>query len=95
MVRRIARNGEQGRAAIDRVMEVDAKSGVNTVCIIHLEEAMERTRRVNETLQQELAASRAEVLELRVRPRAHERHLQNIVRQLADLRVCPRNTLHQ
>ena len=50
MVRRIARNGEQGRAAIDRVIEIDPNSGDNTVRIIHLEETMERNRRVNETM---------------------------------------------
>ena len=52
IIRRIARNVEQGRAAIDRVMEIDANSGVNTVRIRRLEEDMERTRRTNETLQQ-------------------------------------------
>ena len=90
IIRRIDRNVEQGRAAIDRVMEIDANSGVNTVSIRRLEEDMERTRRTNETLQQQLAASRAEVLELRARQRAQERHLQEVFRQVADLRVRPR-----
>ena len=84
MVRMIAQNDEQGQAAIDRIIEIDANPGVNTVRIRHLEEAMEGTRRANEALQQQLAASRAEVIELRVRQRAHERHLQDVVRQLAD-----------
>ena len=66
-------------------MEIDANSGVNTVRIRRLEEDMERTRRTNETLQQQLATSRAEVMELRARRRAHERHLQEVVRQVADL----------
>ena len=83
IIRRIARNVEQGRAAIDRVMEIDANSGVNTVRIRRLEEDMERTRRTNETLQQQLAASRAEVLELRSRQRAQERHLQEVFRQVS------------
>ena len=48
---RIARNVEQGRAAIDRVIEFDAISGVNTVRIRRLEEDIERTRRTNKTLQ--------------------------------------------
>lgn len=57
MARRITRNVEQGRVAIGRVVEIDANTGVNTVRIRHLEVAMERTRRTNETLQQQLAAS--------------------------------------
>ena len=64
-------------------MEIDANSGVNTVRIRRLEEDMERTRRTNETLQQQLAASRAEVLELRSRQRAQERHLQEVFRQVS------------
>ena len=92
IIRRIARNVEQGRAAIDRVMEIDANSGVNTVRIRRLEEDMERTRRTNETLQQQLAASRAEVLELRARQRAQDRHLQEVFRQMSDLRDRPRNS---
>ena len=92
IIRRIARNVEQGRAAIDRVMEIDANSGVNTVRIRRLEEDMERTRRTNETLQQQLAASRAEVLELRARQRAQDRHLQEEFRQVSDLRDRPRNS---
>lgn len=31
IIRRIARNVEQGRAAIDRIMEIDANSGVNSL----------------------------------------------------------------
>ena len=54
MVCRIARNVEQGRATIDRVMEVDANSGVNTVRIRHLEEALKGTRGTNDTLRQQL-----------------------------------------
>ena len=92
IIRRIARNVEQGRAAIDRVMEIDANSGVNTVCIRRLEEDMERTQRTNETLQQQLAASRAEVLELRARQRAQDRHLQEVFHQVSDLRARPRNS---
>ena len=65
MVRRIARNIEQGHAAIGRVMEIDANSNLKTVRIYLLEEAMDRTRRTNEALQQQLAASVAEVRELR------------------------------
>ena len=92
MVLRISHNGEQGRAVINRVMEIDANSGVNTIRIIHHEEAMERTRRANQALQQQLDASCAEVIELRLRQRAHERHLKDVVCQLADLRFHPRNT---
>ena len=92
IIRRIARNVEQGRAAIDRVMEIDANSGVNTVRIRRLEEDMERTRRTNETLQQQLTASRAEVMELRARQRAQDRHLQELFRQVSDLRARPGNS---
>ena len=73
-------------------MEIDANSGVNTVRIRRLEEDMERTRRTNEILQQQLAASRAEVLELRARQRAQDRHLQEVFRQVSDLRDRPRNS---
>ena len=45
-------------------MEVDANAGVNTVRIHRLEDACERSMRDNEALQQELAATRAEVIEL-------------------------------
>ena len=95
MVRRIARNVEQGQAAIGRVVEVDANSNLNTVRIRQLEEAMDRTRRTNEALQQSLAASRAEVRELRERQRAYERNLLEVVCQLADWRVRPMDTRRQ
>ena len=95
MIWRIARNVEQGQAAIGRVVEVDANSNLNTVRIRQLEEAMDRTRRTNEDLQQQLATPRAEVRELWARQRAHERHIQEVVRQLADLRVRPMGTRHQ
>ena len=62
MVRRIARNIEQGQAAIGKVVEVDANSNLNTVRIHQLEEAMDRTRKTNEALQQQLAASQAEII---------------------------------
>ena len=38
MVRRIARNIKQGRAAIIQIVEIDANSGVNMVRIRRLEE---------------------------------------------------------
>ena len=47
LVRRIARNDEQGRAAINRIIEVDADAGVNTVRIRHLESVYERTQNQN------------------------------------------------
>ena len=65
LVRRVPRNEEQGRTAINRIMEVDAKAGVSTVCIRRLEDAHGRSMRDNEALQQELAETRAEVIELR------------------------------
>ena len=73
-------------------MEIDANSGVNTVRIRRLEEDMERTRRTKETLQQQLAASRAGILELRARQRAQDRHLQEVFRQVSDLRAHPGNS---
>ena len=95
MIRRIARNVEQGQAAIGRVVEVDANSNLNTVRIRQLEEAMDRTRRTNEALQHQLAASRAEVRELRARQRTHDRHLQEVMRQLEDLRIRPTSSRRQ
>ena len=51
--------------------------------------------RDQKALQQELVATRAEVIELRVRQRVYERHLLDVERQLADLRVRPRGTHHR
>ena len=63
----MARNDEQGRAAIDRVMQVNAATGVNTVHICNLEDNHNATRDRTNFLQRELAASQAEVRELRER----------------------------
>ena len=65
MVRRISRNTILGQSTINRVLEIDANSGVNTVCIRQLESAHERTLVHNAALQRELIETRAEVKELR------------------------------
>ena len=73
-------------------MQVDANAGVNTVHIIRLEDAREKSMRDNEALQQELAATWAKVIELRVRQRVYERHLLDMERQMESLRVHSRGT---
>ena len=60
-----------------------------------LEHARERSERHHETLLQALAESRVEVMELRVRQRVYERHLLDVERQLAELRVHQRDDRHQ
>ena len=54
-----------------------------------------RSERNHETLLQALAESRAEVIELRVRQRVYERHLLDMERQLAELRVHQRDDRRQ
>ena len=78
MVRRIARNVEQGRAAIDRVMEIDANSGVNTVRIRQLESAQERTLVRNAALKRELIEIQAEVRELRAQQARVDRRMRDM-----------------
>ncbi|KAL7596760.1 hypothetical protein Lser_V15G28139 [Lactuca serriola] len=80
LVRMVARNEEQGRTTINRMMEVDANEGVNIVRIRRLEDAHGRSMRDNEALQQDLAATRAKVIELRARQRLYERHLLDVER---------------
>ena len=57
MARKVARNEEHGRAAIERVMEVDADARVNIVRIRHLEFAQGRTLNQNASMQEELTAT--------------------------------------
>ena len=52
MVHRVARNEIQGRTTLNRISEVDANSGVNTVRIRRLEDAHERAVRDDESLLQ-------------------------------------------
>ena len=92
MVRRVARNEIQGRTALNRIMEVVADARIHIVRTIHLEDARERSIRDNEGLQQELAATQAEAIELRIRQRVYERQLLDMEHQLASLRVHPRGT---
>ncbi|KAL7593408.1 hypothetical protein Lser_V15G33885 [Lactuca serriola] len=63
LARRVARNEIQGRTTINQIMEIDANAGVNTVRIRRLEDARDRAMRDNEALLQELAVTRAEVIE--------------------------------
>ena len=55
----------------------------------------EKSEEDYETLLQALAESRAEVMELRVRQRVYERHLLDVERQLAELRVHQRDDRRQ
>ncbi|KAL7605378.1 hypothetical protein Lser_V15G18819 [Lactuca serriola] len=54
MVRRISRNTILGQSSINRVLEIDANIGVNTVSIRQLESAHERTLVHNAALEREL-----------------------------------------
>ena len=65
MVRRISRNMILGQSTINRVLEIDANSGVNIVRIRQLESAHERALVHNAALRRQLAETRAEVRELR------------------------------
>ena len=68
---------------------------MHTIRTSRLENARERSERNHETLLQELAKTRAEVIELRVRQRVYERHLLDVERQLAELRVHQRDDHRQ
>ena len=63
LVHRVARNNEQGRAAIDRIIQVEPNIGFNTVRIRNLEDNHYVTRDFTNFLLRELAASQAEVRE--------------------------------
>lgn len=95
LVCRVARNEIQGRTALNRITEVDANAGVNTVRIRRLENAHERAERDDESLLQGLAETRAEVIELRARLTVYERHMLTMERQLAELRFHSRDTHRQ
>ena len=68
---------------------------MHTIRTNRLEHTHERSERDHETLLQALAETRAEVIELRVRQRVYERHLLDMERQLAELRVHQRDDHHQ
>ena len=68
---------------------------MHTLRTIRLEDAHDRSERNHETLLQALAESRAEVIELRVRQRVYERHLLDVERQLAELRVHQKDDRRQ
>ena len=91
----MARNEIQGRTALHQITEVVADARMHALHTIRLEDARERSERNHKTLLQALAESRAEVIELRVRQRVYERHLLDVERQLAELRVYQRDARHQ
>lgn len=83
----VARNDEQGRAAIDRVMQVHAATGVNTIRICNLEDNHNATWDHTNLLQRELAASQAEVRELRERKMTEKRRMFEVEHKLAKSRA--------
>ena len=87
MVRRISRNTILGQATIDRVVEIEANSGVNTVHIRQLESAHERTLVRNANLQRELAETQAEVRELRAQQVRADRRMRDMERLLSGSRT--------
>ena len=86
-IRRVARNDEQERAAIHRVVEVDATMVLNMVRLRHLSEDQELTRTHTDALQRELAANRSEVRELRQRQATLERRVLETEQGLAEPRA--------
>ena len=78
MVRRISRNTILGQSSINRVLEIDANTGVNTVRIRQLESAHERALVHNAALQRELTETRAEVRELRAQQARADRRMRDI-----------------
>ncbi|KAL7598013.1 hypothetical protein Lser_V15G24330 [Lactuca serriola] len=95
LIRRVARNEIQDRTALQRITKVDTNGGMHMLRTSRREHARERSERDHETLLQALAESRAEVMELRVRQRVYERHLLDVERQLAELRVHQRDDRRQ
>ena len=67
-------------------MQVDAATGVNTVCIRNLEDNHNATIDRTNFLMREIAASQVEVRELQERQRSQERRMYEIERQLAKSR---------
>ncbi|KAL7589059.1 hypothetical protein Lser_V15G40392 [Lactuca serriola] len=95
LIRRVARNEIQDMTALQRIAKVDTNGGMHMLHTSRLEHARERSKRDHETLLQALAESRAEVMELRVRQRVYERHLLDVERQLAELRIHQRDDRRQ
>ena len=87
LVRRIACNDEQGRVALNRIMEVDADAGVNTIRILHLESSYERTQNQNATLQRDLTATQVEIRELRAQQAMTDRRMRDMERRLSESRT--------
>ena len=87
MVRRISRNTILGQETIDRVVEIEANSDVNTVHIRQLESAHERTLVRNANLQRELAETQAEVRELRAQQVRADRRMRDMERLLSGSRT--------
>ena len=76
-----------GQSTINRVLEIDANSGINPIRIRQLESAHERTLVRNETLQRELAETQAEVRELRAQQVRADRRIRDIERLLSGSRT--------
>ncbi|KAL7618246.1 hypothetical protein Lser_V15G04420 [Lactuca serriola] len=83
----VARNDKQRRVVIERVMQVDAASGINTIHICNLEHRHNVTMDRTYLLQRELAAIQAEVRELQKRQITQERRMYEIEWQLAQSRA--------
>ena len=75
LVRREAINEIQDRTALRQISEIVAYARMHTLHTLLLEDAHERSERNHETLLQELAESRTEVIGLRVCHMVCERHL--------------------
>ena len=68
---------------------------MHTIRTNRLEHTCEKSKRDHETRLQALAETRSEVIELRVRQRVYKRHMLDMERQLAELRVHQRDDRRQ
>ena len=87
LVRRVARNVEQGRTNFNQAMEIHANSGVNTVRLCHLNDEQELTRTHTDAQQIELNACQSEVRDLRQNQVALRRRVWETEQQLAESRA--------
>ena len=87
LVRRVARNVEQGIANFDQGMEICENSGVNTVRFCHLTNVQDFERSRTDALQVELNACRSQTRDLRQNQVALQRRMWEIEKQLDESKV--------
>ena len=73
IVNRIARQFDQSRMSINRILEVNAAAQANTADILRLDEMQDDTQHHTEALQRQLNAAESEIRGLREHQAAQER----------------------